>query len=348
MSDFTPAVPGTDQVLSARDGGLGRLRLNRPEAINALTHPMITALWEQLHRWADDGQVTAVCLDGAGERGLCAGGDIRALRAAITSGRETEAAQFWDAEYRLNALIARYPKPYVAVMDGVCMGGGVGISAHGSIRLVTERSTVAMPETGIGFFPDVGALHLLSRSPGELGTHVALTGLPVSGADAVTLGLADVVVASSALPDLVAGMPQGRLPDVAELRACDPERQAGGLAGRRGWIDECYAGADPVAIVERLEVHGDPEARRAAEVLRTRSPLSVALTLEALRRAAGLTLEQVLTQDRTLGRAIVHGSDFLEGVRTVLVDRGDAPRWRYPSLEDVPRAEVRAAFDGPR
>src|SRR5699024_11390655 len=180
---------------------VGRIRLNRPRPINALTPAMIAAIDSQLRTFAADEAITAVALDGAGERGLCSGADVRTIRDWMVSG-EGNPAGFWQAEYALNALIAGYPKQYVAFMDGIVMGGGIGLSAHGSLRLVTERTTVAMPETGIGFFPDVGALYYLSRGPGEVGKHLALTGVSGSGADAIAVGLADALISPGDWPQI--------------------------------------------------------------------------------------------------------------------------------------------------
>jgi enoyl-CoA hydratase len=363
-SAFAPTPGHADSVLYAVQGHLGRVRLNRPRVVNALDQAMLDSMLSQLRAWAQDEAVRAVFLDGAGERGLCAGGDVRALREALASGRSEEAIRFWSTEYALNALVADYPKPYVAWMDGVVMGGGVGVSAHGSHRLVTERSKVAMPETIIGFFPDVGVLWFLSRSPGELGTHAALTGLPVDGADAVTLGLADVVVRSAdkdaVLDQLADGLsgddptaPLGPAPTFRPVSSTQeqahpgaPEGLTGELARQRGWIDECYAGDDAVEILRRLREHDDPEAAAAVAALAARSPHSVAITLEALRRAAQMDVGQVLEQDAVLGRSFAGHPDFAEGVRALLVDRDNAPRWVHAELASVGRDEVLAAFDG--
>ena len=337
------ARPGmTDEVLYARDGHLGRILLNRPRVINALTDHMMGSLMEQLRDWAQDDAVAAVSIQGAGERGLCAGGDIRALRSVLMQG-SAGAVRFWADEYRMNAAIDGYPKPFVAFMDGIVMGGGVGISAHGSLRLVTERSRVAMPETAIGFFPDVGSLFVLSRAPGEIGTHLAMTGLPAGGADAVSCGLADALIDSQDIPGLIA-----RLADGESLDAGVGSTSAvGDLAAERDWIDSCYAGDDPVAIVRALREHPAVGAQRCADVLQTRSPLAVSVALEAIRRASRMnTLAQVLEQDLMLGRALAGSPDFVEGVRALLVDRDNAPRWRHGSLDEVDPAEVAQLFSG--
>ena len=337
--EFHPGNGATDEVVYARHGVLGRIRLNRPKAINALNHAMITSMLAQLAAWAQDPSVRAVVIDGAGDRGLCAGGDVRQLREAILhSVGDPEA--FWDDEYRLNAAIADYPKPYIAVMDGVVMGGGVGVSAYGSLRLATPRSKVAMPETAIGFFPDIGGLHPLSRAPGELGTHAALTGLPMTGADAVLCGLADTVVEPEDMAGLLDALAAGTAPADLDLPAPGPAP----LAAERDWIDSCYRGDDPAAILAALRDRPEPAAHRAADVLAARSPLSVAVTLAAIRRAASLSLSEVLDQDRVLGRRFASEPDFTEGVRAVLVDRDNAPRWRHDSLTDVTADEVDTMF----
>lgn len=296
--------------------GVAHVRLNRPRQINALTVPMMHTLDRVLDELAGDDAVASVELTGAGDRGLCAGADVRALRERALAGSGVR--EFFDAEYGVDLKIAGFPKPYRAVMTGITMGGGLGLSAHGSHRVVDATSRLAMPETQIGLFPDVFMTPLLARMPGEVGTHLALTGASVNAADALRLGLADE--ASGPLP------------------APDP-----GLAGE--WIDECYAGNDPAVILTRLEEHPSAEARAAAAELRRRSPLSVAVSLEALRRAATITaLPDLLPQELALAVRLSTGPDFAEGVRAQLVDRDRSPRWSHARVEDVPRDEVRGYF----
>ncbi len=238
-----------------------------------------------------------------------------------------------------------YPKPYVAWMDGIVMGGGVGVSSHGSLGLVTERTQLAMPETIIGFFPDVGGLHLLARAPGETGTHVALTGTPVGGADALALGMADALVPSSAKDRVLSALRQDPAQGASELtREVGQQTGRSWLQDNRAWIDECYAGDDAGVIVERLRGHASDEAREAGEVVASRSPHSVAVTLEALRRAAAMDVRAVLAQDLVLGRTFAQHPDFVEGVRAQLVDKDRQPRWAHGSVAEVPREEVLAAF----
>ncbi|TQE20537.1 enoyl-CoA hydratase/isomerase family protein [Streptomyces ipomoeae] len=349
----TPArATGTPEepVLLHTEGRVGRITLNRPKALNALTHPMVRRIDEALTAWEHDPAVETVVITGAGERGLCAGGDVRAVHDDARDGDGTASAAFWRDEYHLNARIARYPKPYVAVMDGIVMGGGVGVSAHGSVRIVTERSRVAMPETGIGFIPDVGGTYLLSRAPGELGTHLGLTGARIGAADARLCGLADHFVPSASLPRLLDDLAALPVRD-ALARHVRPAPQ-GELAHGSAWIDSCYAADTVEEIVERLLAHGDPAAKEAAETLLTKSPTALKVTLVALRRARRLkkTLEQVLDQEYRVSLAALTTADLVEGVRAQLIDKDRTPRWSPPTLAEVTETDVIRSFAplGPR
>ncbi|MER7518404.1 enoyl-CoA hydratase/isomerase family protein [Streptomyces sp. NPDC126499] len=329
-----PTGPQEPEVLVHTEGRAGFLTLNRPRAINALTHAMVRRIDDALTEWEHDPAVTTVVLRGAGERGLCAGGDIRAIHDDARAGGGTATVAFWRDEYRLNARIARCPKPYVAFMDGIVMGGGVGVSGHGSVRIVTERSRIAMPETGIGFVPDVGGTYLLSRAPGELGTHLALTGAQAGAADALLTGLADHFVPSQTLPALADDLV--RLPaDEAVARHARPA-PPGDLADRRGWIDACYAAGTVEEIVERLTDSGVPEAKETATVLLTRSPTALKATLAALRRARALdSLEATLNMEFRLSCAALSSPDLVEGIRAQVVDKDRDPRWSPPTLAGV-------------
>ena len=332
----------SDVVIIQR-GRLGRVLLNRPQAINALTHDMVVEIAAALDAWATDDTIDTVAISGAGERGLCAGGDVTAMyRSALADG--ADAARFWADEYALNSTIARYAKPYVALMTGVVLGGGVGVSAHGSHRIVTETTTLGMPEVTIGFVPDVGGTRLLARAPGELGTHLALTGGTMTGADAIALGFADWYVPSVGLPALLddlEGMPAADA--IARHAAAVP---ASDLLAQRAWVDEAYEGDDPVVIVSRLENSGVAEARGAASVIRSKSPTSVAVALEALRRALRLdTLEQVLDQEYRVGLRMLAGVDMREGIRAQVIDKDRTPHWSPATLEQVDRADVLRYFE---
>ncbi|MER6520162.1 enoyl-CoA hydratase/isomerase family protein [Streptomyces sp. NPDC001553] len=329
-------------VLVHVEGRTGRLTLNRPKALNALSHPMVLRVEEALTAWRGDPAVEAVVVSGAGERGLCAGGDIRAIHDDAKAGG-TASVDFWRDEYRLNALIARYPKPYVALMDGIVMGGGVGISAHGNVRIVTERSRVAMPETGIGFVPDVGGTYLLALAPGELGTHLALTGAPVGAADALLCGLADHFVPADRLDRLSADL--GRAPVHEVLARHVGQAPPGLLAARRGWIDHCYAADTVEEIVERLLASGEPEAKDAAETILTKSPTALKVTLSALRRARETgPLERVLEQEYRISCTALRSPDLVEGIRAQVIDKDRAPRWSPATLEEVTESDVARYF----
>lgn len=333
----------TEELVLARvEGRTGVLTLNRPGALNALTHAMVKTITAALDRWEHDPAVAAVVLTGAGERGLCAGGDIRSIYEDARAGGGATAA-FWRDEYRLNARIARYPKPYVAVMDGIVMGGGVGVSAHGSVRIVTERSKVAMPETGIGFVPDVGGTYLLALAPGELGTHLALTGAVVGAGDALLCGLADHFVPRAELPAFLAAL-AGETP-AAVLPRHVRDAPPGVLEHNRSWIERCYAADAVEEIVERLLASDVPAAGEAATTILGRSPTALKVTLAALRRSRGLgPLERVLEQEYRVSYAALSSPDLVEGIRAQVIDKDRAPRWSPGTLVEVTDADVARYF----
>ncbi|MFJ1931194.1 enoyl-CoA hydratase/isomerase family protein [Kitasatospora sp. NPDC088160] len=334
------------EVQVSLDSGVGRIVLNRPRALNSLTHGMITTVHATLAEWAADDRVRTVVLTGAGERGLCAGADLRALHDDVKAGGAGTRAFFRD-EYRLNALIAHYPKPYVAVMDGITMGGGIGLSAHGAVRIVTERSTVAMPETRIGLVPDVGGSRLLALAPGELGTHLGLTSASMGPGDALLCGFADHFVPSARIAALLDALAES--PDPAAVVAAHAEPAPGApLAEQRGWIDACYAADSVAEIVERLLNSGVAEAKEAAELVLGNSPTAVTVTLAALRRARTLpSLEAVLDQEYRVSCAALGGHDLVEGIRAQVIDKDRTPRWSPATLAEVGEADV-ARFLAPR
>lgn len=336
-------MTGTDEIIVTRAGILGHIVLNRPKTLNALSHAMITAITGALREWEADDDLRTVLISGAGERGLCAGGDIVAIYNDAKAGTG-EAARFWADEYALNAKIASYPKPFVAFMDGLVLGGGVGVSAHGSVRIVTERTRIGMPEVAIGFTPDVGGTYLLSRAPGELGTHAALTGGMFTGPDAIELGLADHFVPSEDLGRLALALesiPASRA--VAEYQRAAP---ASKLAGQRTWIDECYSVDDASEIVARLQASDVPEARAAAATVLAKSPTAVCVALESLRRARRLdSLEETLNQEYRVSLRLAAGAEFSEGVRAQVIDKDRNPHWSPPLLRDVERSAVEGYFE---
>ncbi|MET7643247.1 enoyl-CoA hydratase/isomerase family protein [Streptomyces sp. NPDC005426] len=335
-----------DPVLLHTEGRVRHITLNRPRALNALNHTMVRCMGDALDAAGQDDSVIAVVLSGAGERGLCAGGDIRSIREDALAGGRTS-LDFWRDEYRLNARIARFPKPYVAVMDGIVMGGGVGVSAHGSLRIVTERSRIAMPETGIGFVPDVGGTRLLGAAPGELGMHLALTGDPVSAADALLCGLADHYVPSGGLPALLAALDGCTTPEAVAATAGRHAgtAPAGELAGHRDWIDTCYAADTVEEIVERLDGCGVPAAKQAATTILAKSPTALKVTLAAVRRARSLgSLEAVLDQEYRVSSTAFTRPDLVEGVRAQIIDKDRNPRWSPAELADVTDEDVARHF----
>lgn len=333
------------EVLVRRQGRLGHIVLNRPRAINALTHTMVQDIAAALDSWEHDDGVGTVLLTGSGERGLCAGGDIVAIYQDAQAGGGATAG-FWAGEYALNARIARYPKPYVAFMDGLVLGGGVGVSAHGSVRIVTERTKIGMPEVGIGFVPDIGGTWLLSRAPGELGTHLALTAGSASGQDAIELGLADYYVPSARLPALAHALAEEPA-DAAAARFAVDEVPPSQLAADRNWIDECYAADSVEEILDRLRSHPAPAAGEAAAAIQAKSPTALKVALASLRRARRLgTLEEVLDQEYRVSLRCLAGRELAEGVRAQVIDKDRAPRWDPPMLQEVTAAQVEAYFAG--
>jgi enoyl-CoA hydratase len=332
----------SDEVLTRVDRGVGLLTLNRPKAINSLNQPMVDALRAILIRWEADDAVGTVVLSGAGDRGLCAGGDVVAVYHSAR-GDGTEARRFWRAEYLLNGQIGRFAKPYVSLMDGIVMGGGVGVSAHGSVRVVTETSKVAMPEVGIGFIPDVGGTFLLSRAPGALGLYAGLTGAPFSGADAIVLGFADHYVPHAQLDVFTQAIVDDGIDSALVAHAVEPP--ASDLVAQRHWIDECFAGETVADIIAALRGHDAGPAQDAANLIATRSPIAVSVALEAVRRAAKAeTLEDVLVQDYRVSSASARSHDLVEGIRAQIIDKDRNPKWSPANLAAVTAADIDAYF----
>ncbi|MET3482832.1 enoyl-CoA hydratase/isomerase family protein [Methylobacterium sp. 1973] len=330
-------------VIVERVGALGRLRLDRPKALNALTHGMVGTIDRALDEFSADPGIAAVLLTGEGERGLCAGGDLRGL---YESDGTAFAESFWRDEYRLDARIAQYEKPFVAVMDGITMGGGVGLSGHAAHRIVTERSRIAMPETGIGYLPDVGGTWLLPRAPGELGTYLGLTGEPVGAADAILCGLADAMVPSRALPDLLDAL-SALAPDAGDAGVRDligrlaREPDPAPLAAHRSMIDHCFAFDMVDEILAALAADGSDFAAATRDILLTKSPSSLVLTLCLLRLGRGApSLEACLEREFHASLAVLDEGDFREGIRAAVIDKDKTPRWNPPSLDAVDPARI--------
>jgi enoyl-CoA hydratase len=337
-------------VLIRVSGACGRITLNRRRALNAMSTTMVEEMQAALADWAENETIQLVLVDGAGERGLCAGGDIRALYNAIQAKQPELSTDFFRREYQLNYFISRYPKPYVVLMDGIVMGGGIGISSHGSYRVVTEQSQLAMPETAIGFIPDVGGTYLLGKAPGEMGMWMGLAGSRVGAADAILCGLADMFVRSEDLPRLTVELEACIDGDAMErcLREHTAPPPAGMTDDRRAWINECFAAPTVEEIVAALLGHPDAEARACAGELGKMSPTSLKLTLKAIGNArAANDLGDALKQEFQLAQACGRGHDMMEGIRAAIVDKDRNPRWSPARLEDVSSELIEAYFTDP-
>jgi len=334
-------------VLLRREGRAGRITLNRPKALNALTLGMVRQIAPVLAEWARDPGIAHVVLDGAGDRALCAGGDVISLYTARVDGSHG-ARTFWREEYALDAAIHRYPKPFVPIMHGIVMGGGVGVSAHarGGTRVVTEKSRIAFPETTIGLIPDVGGTWLLSRAPDATGPYLALMGAPLDAADAIHTGFADVYVPSCRVPELIARLCEGTEPAANVLAAMRESPGVSNLAGAlRTRVDACFGEATVEGIRSALERDGSDWARKTLADLAVRSPTALKTTLAAIRRARQLrSLEDALNIEFLLCTNLYEDGEFIEGVRALLVDKDKAPKWRPATLEEVSDARVARQF----
>lgn len=324
------------EVLTEIIGHAGIITLNRPKALNALNQNMVDLMDEALDRFESDENVKVVVLRGAGERALCAGGDIAALyHDAKVKG--SEGAKFWADEYRLNYRISTFAKPYVAIQHGIVLGGGIGVSAHGSHRVVTDSTRVGMPETGIGFVPDVGGSYLLSHAPHNLGIHLGLTGAHVGAAEAIAAGMADVYVPEEKLEELVAALGEKDVDEaIAEFAAAPGEA----FGGEEAEIEKCYAGASVAEILENLDASEASFAADAAKRIRRNSPMALSVTLEYIRRAKDFDLREALEHEFVVANNMHAYPDFVEGVRAQIIDKDRNPAWTPASLDEVDPAIV--------
>jgi enoyl-CoA hydratase len=320
-------------IKSEKRGALGLLTLDRPQALNALTHGMIKTITARLIEWADNGAIRCVAIRGAGERAFCAGGDIRAVHQAVVAGTDEGAALLRD-EYRMNALIGGYPKPVVALLHGICMGGGAGLSVHGRYRLADASLAFAMPETGIGFIPDVGGSYFLSRCPDEMGMYLGLTGAAIGLSDALELGLMTHAVAREDFETVIAALAEGEGVDAA-IAPFLRKAKLGPLHEHRRRIATIFSASSVEAILERLDRDGSGFPRHSAQMIRTRSPTSLKLVFRQLREGSRLDLEQCLAMEYRLALRVLQSHDFREGVRAALVDKDKSPQWQPPSLVGV-------------
>ncbi|MGY3482880.1 enoyl-CoA hydratase [Bradyrhizobium sp. USDA 4011] len=327
-------------LIARKEGAAGIIRLNRPKAINAVTLEMFHDIDRALDAFEADGDVAVIVLEGAGERGLCAGGDIRALWES-SKVKGDLGKILWRDEYILNARIKQFPKPYVAFMDGIVMGGGVGLSAHSRHRVVTERTRLAMPEVGLGFFPDVGGTYLLSRSPGEIGTYFGLTGTTMNGPDAIYARFADAVVPSAKLPALREALtkvaPGTTSTEIDRLIAgFATGEKSGPVAALQAKIDSWFARGRMEDIVDALEADGSDLAQATLKTLGEKSPRGMVVTLKLLRLArATETLEECLVREYRAALEVFASDDFREGVRAAVIDKDRNPKWQPTRIEDV-------------
>lgn len=321
-------------IKSEKRGALGLLTLERPQALNALTRGMIQALASQLQAWAADAAIKAVAIRGAGERAFCAGGDIRAVQQAVAAGRPQDGGGLLRDEYRMNALIGSYPKPYIALLHGITMGGGAGISVHGRFRLADESLSFAMPETAIGFIPDIGSSYFLSRLPDQIGMYLGLTGTRIGLGDALDAGLVTHAVRKSDFEAVIEALARGEPAEKAILSFAH-KPIPGPLRDQRRQIAIFFGAASVEAVLERLDRDGGEFARGIAQELRTRSPTSLKLVFRQLREAQTLDLKQCLAMELRLALRTLEAHDFREGVRAALVDKDRNPKWNPSSLAAV-------------
>ena len=321
-------------LLVCADRRAGRVRLNRPEALNAVTPAMIESLRASLEEWRYDPTINIVILEGEGPKAFCAGGDLRLFHEAGQRGDFAFGRDFWVTEYRLNAALAAYPKPIVSFIQGFVMGGGVGLACHVSHRIIDPQAQLAMPECGIGLVPDVGGSLLLARAPGHIGEYLALTGARINGAEAQAAGFADYLIPEDRWPVLVEDLARNADPEILAA-AADPADSW--EAARRQTIDEVFGLPDILAIAEAVK------SSEFCEGFARGSPLSLAATLKIIRAARSLEhLEDALRQELCFTARASEQADFLEGIRAVIIDRDRRPNWRYPQLEDIPQGYVEA------
>jgi enoyl-CoA hydratase/carnithine racemase len=345
------------EILSEVQAGIATATLNRPAALNALSHGMLLELHARLREWADDSRVKAVVIRGAGEKAFCAGGDIRALHQSFTTGG-TLHNEFFVREYALDYFIHRYPKPCVCLMDGITMGGGMGIAQGAQVRVVTDKTRIAMPEVGIGLIPDVGASYFLSCLPGAIGLYLALTGNQVRAADALYAGLADVYLPAAALGGVNEALHRVQWSEDPRVDVNSTLRSLGTtqlpdapLAAVRPAIDRHFCHGDVAGILQSLRSESSPEysawAQQTLATMATRSPLTVAVALRQLQRGKTLSLAECFRMELGLVHHCFERGDFIEGVRALIVDKDNKPRWRHGNTATVPETDIDAFFQDP-
>lgn len=326
-------------------GAAGLLTLARPRQLNALNAGMVRRIAARLDAWLADPAITRIVLRAEGERAFCAGGDIRELHDLIGAGGVGEALAFWREEYELNRTLKRCPKPVVALIDGIVMGGGVGLAFHGSHRVAGERFLFAMPEVSIGFFPDVGATWLLPRLPGRIGTYLALTGARIGRDDGLALGLATSAAAGAAFPAIVEALGSGEDVDLVLARFATPTGP-GALPAERPTIDRLFGAETLSEIMTAVDAASgtSPFAAAAQAAMRRNSPTSMAIALEQMRRGPALSFEEAMALEFRIVSRVGPGREFREGVRALIIDKDQAPRWEPPTISELDRTAVAAYF----
>jgi len=327
-----------EDLIIEKRGGIASCVLNRPQALNALTHEQVLRLTQLLRTWEQDPAVAAVLIAGQGHKAFCAGGDIRALYHQILAGQMQAVADFFREEYRLNRLIHAFAKPYISLLDGIVMGGGAGLSINGRYRIATERTLFAMPETAIGFYPDVGGTYFLSRLPGAVGIYLGLTGARLQAADTYHIGLATHFVPGSDIAALDTALSQQETGAGIAAALADFHRDPGPapLQARRSLIDAIFGRPTLPAVLAALRAHEDPWVRQTLSVIESHSPSALAVTFDALTRARSLSFDDCLKLEYRLSLQLALSHDFIEGVRAAIIDKSHAPRWSPPSVEAVP------------
>jgi len=331
-----------DEVIFERRGALGLITLNRPKALNALTHGMCLAVKTQLDEWVRDSAIHCVAIRGSGDRAFCAGGDIRALYESGRAGTPY-AFEFYRDEYRLNATIKHFSKPYVALLHGIVMGGGVGVSVHGSHRIADESAVFAMPETGIGLFPDVGGSYFLPRCPGEIGMFLALTGTRLKTSDMLDAGIATHHVPAQQTGSLLDRLENGVQPEAA-IRELAAPLARGTLAARRTEIDMAFARPSVEHILETLESSDNAWCQEVGSTMRLKSPTSQKVTYRQIRGGKSMTFDECMRTEFRMVNRVIAGHDFYEGVRATIIDKDNTPAWKPPTLDAVGTPDVESYF----
>jgi len=337
-------LTNTNDLLSKVQGGIGWITLNRPKALNALSLDMIRNLTQLLKEWETNSSVNAIVIQGAGDKAFCAGGDVRAVYDAKKSGDLETCDAFFREEYTLNAHIHSYPKPYVALLDGIAMGGGLGVSVNGSHRIVTERALLAMPETGIGFFPDVGATTFLNNVPGAVGLYLGLSGTHLKAEDALWAGLATHFLSSTCLSSFKKDLEQGKPLEDTLTAYCREPQEKGFLEHHSDVIDMHFSKSSLKEIIESLATDPSPFAQNTYNTLTSKSPTSLAVVFRQLKEGKTLSFLARMKLEFRLSQHFVKGHDFMEGIRAVLVDKDRLPRWKPPRLQDLSDRDIDTYF----